>query len=128
MRYLAAIIAVLLASASAAWAQNCVITGGINNGTITQNCTVIGRTKLTFQAAIAEELASKIPPGKLVQLSSIGSASDQEVANQYQQFLLGKGFTVQRTTIGMTSPPPDHPVFIQVTDAVTVVMIAPSAY
>ena len=128
MRIFIAVVAALLISTSASSAQNCVILGGMNYGTITQNCTVVGRMKLAFETAIAEELASKIPPGKPVRLMSVGSGSDQQVASQYQQFLQSRGFAIERMTIGMMAPPPDHPISIQVTDPATIVTIAPSAY
>jgi hypothetical protein len=41
MRGLIAIVAALLASISASWAQNCVISGGNNYGSIIQNCTAL---------------------------------------------------------------------------------------
>src|SRR5215467_9645109 len=47
------------------WTQSCVITGGINLGTTTQNCIVVGPARLTFQPALAEELISKLSPGKV---------------------------------------------------------------
>jgi hypothetical protein len=128
MRNSIGIVAALLVPTTSSWAQNCVISGGVNNGTITQNCTVIGRTKLAFESPVAEELASKLPAGKPVRLMSVGSGSDQRVAGQYQQFLQSRGFSVERTIIGMLAPPPDHPISIQVTDPATILVIAPSAY
>ena len=42
------------------WTQSCVITGGIDLGTITQNCILVGPARLTFQPAIAEELIQQV--------------------------------------------------------------------
>ena len=115
---------VILACSTLASAQNCVVIGTTNFGMINQNC---GPSKLTFQPAIAEELVSKIPPGKLVRLMSVGSNSDQGVANQYQQFLVGRGFNIERSIIGMMAPPPDHPITVNDVGNAVIVTIAPSA-
>jgi hypothetical protein len=119
--------AVWIASASTCLAQNCVVSGGTNYGSIEQHCTVVGPTKLVFEPAIAEELVRKIPPGRPIRLMSVGSAGDQAVATQYQQFLQSHGFQIERTTIGMMAPPPDHPISIQDGGNLVTVLIAPSA-
>lgn len=62
MRTALAAFAAWLVSAIPSWAQNCMITGSTNYGTIIQNCTVVGPTKLTFEPAIAAELLSRLPP------------------------------------------------------------------
>jgi hypothetical protein len=41
MRCVVAIVAVWLVSVAASWAQNCVISGGTNYGSITQNCSFV---------------------------------------------------------------------------------------
>lgn len=125
-----AIVAVLLASSSAARAQNCVITGGINNGSITQNCTVVSPAKLTFEPAIAEELANKLPPGKPVHVEGVGSQSDRAVAAQYAKFLQDKRLSVTfSSTVMLLSPQPEHKISIVNPAAPTVlVVIAPSVF
>lgn len=123
-----AAFAAWLVSATPSWAQNCVITGSTNYGTIIQNCTVVGPTKLTFEPTIAAELLSKLPPGNPVQLVSVGSANDHSVADQYGDFLQSRGFKIlKRDRIGMLSPPPDHPITIITTEPNIIIMIDPSA-
>jgi hypothetical protein len=69
------------------------------------NTIVVGPTRLTFDSAIGEDLISKIPPGKPITLQSIGSSSDQAVADQYQRFLQSRGFNIAtRNMIGMMAP------------------------
>jgi hypothetical protein len=115
-----------LITVSAVHAQNCVISGGTNYGKIEQNC-IVTPPKLAFDPVIARELVGRLAPGKPVNLRSVGSASDQAVASQYQDAIQRAGFQVQRTTIGMLVPPPDHPITVMDgPDAVTV-LIAPSA-
>jgi hypothetical protein len=98
VRALVAIV-LILSSVSVGMAQNCVVSGTTNYGSITQNCVVAGPSKLTFQTEIAEELVRHLPADKVIQLRSVGSASDQRVADQYQQYLEGKGFKVERGII-----------------------------
>lgn len=96
-----------------------------SGGTNTIN---IGPTRLTFESSIAEQLVNKLPAGKPITLQSVGSASDQAVADQYQQFLQSRGFHVaQRNIIGMMAPPPDRKISILDTATTVVVTIAPSA-
>jgi hypothetical protein len=109
-----------------------VVQGGPTINTWNQsggsNTINIGPTRLTFDPAIGEELARKIPAGKPITLQSIGSQSDQAVADQYQQFLQSRGFNIaQRNMIGMMAPPPDHKISIRDTGPTVVVTIAPSA-
>ena len=88
----------------------------------------VGSIRLAFDPAIGEELASKIPTGKPITLQSIGSQSDQTVADQYQKFLQSRGFNIaRRNTIGMMAPPPDHKISILDTGPTVVITIAPSA-
>jgi len=88
----------------------------------------VGPIRLAFDPAIGEELASKIPTGKPITLQSIGSQSDQTVADQYQKFLQSRGFNIaRRNTIGMMAPPPDHKISILDTGPTVVITIAPSA-
>ena len=92
------------------------------------NTIVVGPTRLTFDFAIGEELISKVPAGKPITLQSVGSQSDQAVADQYQHFLQSRGFNIaQRNIIGMLVPPPDHKISIRDTGPAVVITIAPSA-
>jgi hypothetical protein len=88
----------------------------------------LGPVRLAFDQAIAEELVSKLPPGKPVRLRGVGSQNDQAVVSQYQQFLQDRGFQVVRDIIGMIAPPPDHKIMLGDPNAAQmVVIIAPSA-
>lgn len=98
-------------------------------GTVEQHCIVMGPTKLTFQPAIAEELVSKLPPGKPIDLIGVGSQRDLAVAGQYAKYLKDKGFDVSMSTTGMYAPPPDYKITIGDPKAPRItVLIAPSAF
>ena len=93
-----------------------------------QNTINIGPQKLTFNQGIADEVLSRIPPGKPIMMQSVGSNADQAVADEYQRFLQGKGFVVQRARIGMMAPPPDHKITLgDPSQAQMIIIIAPSA-
>jgi hypothetical protein len=88
----------------------------------------VGPSRLPFDPAIGEQLISKLPAGKTILIESVGSVSDQKVADQYQQFLESRGFTVERVRFGMTVPPPDRKIMLGDRNAPKMaVIIAPSA-
>ncbi len=103
-----------------------MISGGTNYGKIEQNC-IIAPQRLAFDPAIARELVGRLAPGKKVDLKTVGSATDQAIASQYQEAIQRAGFEVQRTTIGMLLPPPDHPITVMDGPGVVTVVIAASA-
>jgi hypothetical protein len=103
------------------------VTSYNQSGGITAHTVVVGTPKLTFDQKIAEELLSKIPAGKPILLQSVGSPRDQAVADQYQNFLQGRGLNLSRAVIGMMSPPPDDKLSVADNGARVVVTIAPSA-
>jgi hypothetical protein len=119
------VFGLLVASTTCQAQLNCVITGGTNNGTIIQICTIPG--KLTFQSAIAEELVGKLSPGKPVTLMAVGSPSDWAVGTEYASFIQGRGFNVNLNRIGAQIPPPDHPITINDSPNMTFVTIFPAA-
>jgi hypothetical protein len=92
------------------------------------NTVVVGPGRLMFDPAIGEALVSKLPSGKPIELRSVGSATDQAVADQYQQFLQKRGFQTARASVGMMVPPPDHPISIFDAGTAVIVTIAPSAH
>lgn len=102
--------------------------GTTNYGTINQNC-IVGpaHANLTFDPAIAEELASKLPPSKPIQSLSVGHERDHNIADQYLLFLQNRGFQIARhDRTGTMIPEPEHPITIyDVGDHVNIV-IAPS--
>jgi len=110
------------------WTQSCVITGGINLGTTTQNCIVVGPARLTFQPAIAEELISKLSPGKPIRLRTVGRDSDQKVADEYGRYLQSRGFPIAEHHITTyTIPEPKHPITIREEGSMIDLTVAPSA-
>jgi hypothetical protein len=110
------------------WTQPCVITGGIDLGTTTQNCIVVGPARLTFQPAIAEELISKLSPGKPIRLRTVGRDSDQRVADEYGRYLQSRGFQIAEHHITTyTIPEPKHPITIRDEGAMIDLTVAPSA-
>jgi hypothetical protein len=88
------------------WTQSCVITGGIDLGTTTQNCIVVGPARLTFQPAIAEELISKLSPGKPIRLRTVGRDSDQRLLMNMGDIYKVADFKLQSTI----SPPTQFPI------------------
>src|SRR5262245_40675219 len=70
------------------------VTSHNQTGGITAHTVIVGTQKLRFESAIASELVAKLPSGKPIRLVSIGSASDQAVADQYMTFLKDRGFQV----------------------------------
>ena len=91
------------------------------------NTISVAPTRLPFDPAIGDQLASKLPSGKPIELMGVGSQSDWAVAGQYAQFLKSKGFDVTLSLIGMMVPPPDHRISIGDPNAARItVIIAPS--
>ena len=90
---------------------------------------IIGPERLLFDAAIGDQLASKLPTGKSIEIMAVGSRTDWNIADQYAQYLKAKGFAVSFSRSSETVPPPDHKITIRddLTTSPTVVIIAPSA-
>jgi hypothetical protein len=124
---------VLVSQMEKAMAQNTMGPIFGNQGIITQgqtgnNTINVAPPRLAFDTGIGDQLVSKLPPDKTIVLQTVGNNADQAVASQYQQYLLSKGFQVERMSIGMMGPPPDHKITIGDTSAEkVVVIIAPSA-
>jgi hypothetical protein len=97
--------------------------GGINILNIT------GSERLLFDAAIGDQLASKLPTGKSTEILAVGSRTDWNIANQYAQYLKTKGIAVSFTRSSETVPPLDHKITIRddPTTSLIIVIIAPSA-
>jgi hypothetical protein len=90
---------------------------------------IIGPQKLLFDASIGDQLASKLPTGKSIEIMAVGSRTDWNIADQYAQYLKAKGFDVSFSRSSETVPPLDHKITIRddPTTSPTVVIIAPSA-
>jgi hypothetical protein len=90
---------------------------------------IIGPQKLLFDASIGDQLASKLPTGKSIEIMAVGSRSDWNIADQYAQYLKAKGFAVSFSRSSETVPPLDHKIIIRddPTKSPLVVIVAPSA-
>jgi hypothetical protein len=96
-----------------------------SGGTNTLN--IIG--PLLFDATIGDQLASKLPTGKSIEIMAVGSRTDWNIANQYAQYLKAKGFDVSFSRSSEVIPPPDHKITIRddPTTSPILVIIAPNA-
>ena len=101
-------------------------TNNQSGGTNTLN--IIGQ-RLLFDATIGDQLASKLPTRKSIEIMAVGSRTDWNIADQYAQYLKAKGFAVSFSRSSETVPPPDHKITIRDDPAKSplVVIVAPSA-
>jgi len=90
---------------------------------------IIGPQRLLFDATIGDQLASKLPTGKSIEILAVGSRPDWNIADQYAQYLKAKGFDVSFTRSSETVPPLDRKITIRddPTTSPIIVIIAPSA-
>ncbi len=90
---------------------------------------IIGPEKLLFDASIGDQLASKLPTGKSIEIMAVGSRTDWNIGDQYAQYLRAKGFDVSFTRSSETVPPLDRKITIRddTTTSPIIVIIAPSA-
>ena len=90
---------------------------------------IIGSQRLLFDATLGDQLASKLPAGKSIEILAVGSRFDWNIADQYAQYLKAKGFDVSFTRSSETVPPLDRKITIRddPTTSPIIVIIAPSA-
>jgi energy-coupling factor transporter transmembrane protein EcfT len=90
---------------------------------------IIGPQRLPFDATIGDQLASKLPTGKSIEIMAVGSRTDWSIADQYAQYLRAKGFAVSFSRTSETVPPLDRKITIRDDPSTSpiVVIIAPSA-
>jgi hypothetical protein len=90
---------------------------------------IIGPQRLLFDATIGDQLASKLPIGKSIEILAVGARPDWNIADQYAQYLKAKGFDVSFSRTSETVPPLDHKITIRddPTTSPIIVIIAPSA-
>jgi hypothetical protein len=102
-------------------------TNGQSGGTNVLN--IIGPQRLLFDATIGDQLASKLPIGKSIEILAVGARPDWIVAGQYAQYLKAKGFDVSFSRTSETVPPLDRKITIRDDPATspTILIIAPSA-
>jgi hypothetical protein len=90
---------------------------------------IIGPQRLLFDATIGDQLASKLPTGKSIEIMAVGSRTDWNIADQYAQYLKAKGFDISFSRTSETVPPLDRKITIR-DDPIRspiIVIIAPSA-
>ena len=90
---------------------------------------IVGPQRLLFDATIGDQLASKLPTGKSIEIMAVGSRTDWNIADQYFQYLKAKGFDVSFTRSSETVPPLDRKITLRddPTTSPIIVIIAPSA-
>lgn len=100
-----------------------------NQSSGTDILNITGPQTLLFDATIGDQLASKLPTGKSIEILAVGSRPDWNIGDQYAQYLKAKGFDVSFTRTSETVPPLDHKITIRDDPATspTIVIIAPSA-
>jgi len=105
------------------------INANTNQSGGTNALNIIGPQRLLFDATIGDQLASKLPTGKSIEIMAVGSRTDWNIADQYFQYLKAKGFDVSFTRSSETVPPPDRKITLHNDPATSpiIVIIAPSA-
>jgi hypothetical protein len=110
-----------------------------NNGKNTNNAknegggsnifNIVGPERLPFDATLGDQLASKLPTGKSIEIMAVGSRPDWNIAEQYAQYLKAKGFDVSFSRTSETVPPLNHKITIRddPTTSPIIVIVAPSA-
>jgi hypothetical protein len=90
---------------------------------------IMGPERLPFDAAIGDQLASKLPTGKSIAIMAVGSRTDWNIGSLYAQYLKAKGFDVSLSRSSETVPPPDRKISVRDDPATSpiIVIIAPSA-
>lgn len=124
---LTAIIVVALSGAAMSQEKPTInVTSNNQQGGITAYQVNIGRVDLTFTESVANAIAGKLPTDRPVDVKSVGSERDQNVALQYVTFLQSKGFTIRALSrSGQLIPQPDNPVSITVFPDHSFVLISP---
>ena len=108
-------------------ANNANNTNNQSGGTDILN--MIGPQRLLFDATIGDQLASKLPAGKSIEILAVGSRTDWSIADQYAQYLKAKGFAVSFTRSSETVPPLNRKITLHndPTTSPIIIIIAPSA-
>ena len=90
---------------------------------------IFGPQRLPFDATIGDQLASKLPTGKSIEILAVGSRTDWSIADQYAQYLKAKGFDVSFSRTSETVPPLDRKITMRDDPSTSpiIVIIAPSA-
>jgi hypothetical protein len=104
------------------------VTSNNQQGGITAYQVNIGRIYLSFTEDIAVELTRRLPKDRPIDLRSVGSQNDQQIAAQYAAYLQKKGYGFRRhIQIGMMGPPPNDPITIIIHPDHSDLVIAPRA-
>ena len=91
---------------------------------------IVGPQRLVFDASIGDQLASKLPASKSIEIMAVGSRPDWNIADQYAQYLKAKGLDVSFLRTSETVPPLDRKITIRddPSRSPIIVIIAPSAH
>jgi hypothetical protein len=90
---------------------------------------IVGPERLPFDATLGDQLATKLPTGKSIEIMAVGSRPDWNIAEQYAQYLKANGFDVSFSRTSETVPSPTHKITIRddPTTSPLIVIVAPSA-
>lgn len=98
-------------------------------GAGTDALNAVGPQRLAFDSTIGNQLASKLPTGRSIEIIAVGSRIDWNIADQYAQYLKAKGLDVSFSRSAEVVPPADRKITIHDDPATPpiIVIIAPSA-
>ena len=104
-------------------------TNNTNNESGTDILNIIEPQRFLFDATIGDQLASKLPARRSIEIVAVGSRTDWNIAAQYAQYLKAKGLDVTFSRSTETVPSPDRKIAIRddPTTSPIIVIIAPSA-
>jgi hypothetical protein len=90
---------------------------------------IIGPQRLVFDVTIGDQLASKLPTGKSIAITTVGSRTDWNIGDQYAQYLRSKGFHVSFSRSSETVPPSNRKITVRDDPSTSpiIVVVAPSA-
>jgi hypothetical protein len=106
------------------------VSGNCNNfGNNNFNCNTLNIVppRTLFTNELGRDLLAHMPTKKPVSLKTVGASADQKIGDDVQEFLQKNGYTVNRMSIGMIAPPPDHPFSFLDTINEYIITVAPSA-
>ena len=107
--------------------------GSFNNNTCTAfgdgNTIICNPARVGFSDELGDQIIRNMPDKrKSVDLRTIGGNIDQAIGGQVQSYLIKHGYKVERTAIGIMSPPADYPYTIQINGDQYQLTVAPSAH
>jgi hypothetical protein len=88
------------------------VTSHFQQGGITAHTVYVGKSKMRFSEEMGNKLLSNLSKTKSVELMSVGSNEDQEIATEFQLFLESHGIKVKRLVAMMLAPPPNSNIHL----------------